>query len=194
MKHLVMLVVAFVFAILSSLLCAGAVQTEASTSPAQLNSPPSPTVPADAVTPVPTAPRITAYTLSPERYRKARNLSRIQFRFAIVSFLYGLAVLWTILQWNLAPKYRNWAERAFSRKPFQALAFAPLILLTIGVFELPVSVYENWLSREYGLSVQGWGSWSWDWVKAQLVGVVIGTIAITILYAVMRISPRRWWF
>jgi Zn-dependent protease with chaperone function len=102
-------------------------------------------------------------------------------------------VLWTILRWNLAPKYRNWAERAFSRRPFQALAFAPLILLTIGVFELPVSVYENWLSREYGLSVQGWGSWSWDWVKAQLVGVVIGTIAIAILYAVIRISPRRWW-
>jgi STE24 endopeptidase len=193
MKHLVMLLIALAFAILSSFLCAGAVETPASTSPAQLNSPPSPTVPATAVTPVPTAPRISAYTLSPDRYRKARNLSRIQFRFAIVSFLYGLAVLWMILRWNLAPKYRNWAERAFSRRPFQALVFAPLILLTIGVFELPVSVYENWLSRQYGLSVQGWGSWSWDWVKAQVVGVVIGTIAIVILYAVIRISPRRWW-
>lgn len=193
MKHLVMLLITLVLAILSSLLCAGAVETEACTSPAQLNRPPSPTVPATAVTPVPAAPKITAYTLSPDRYRKARNLSRIQFRFAIVSFLYGLAVLWMILRWNLAPKYRNWAERAFSRRTLQVLVFAPLILLTIGVFELPVGVYENWLSREYGLSVQGWGSWSWDWVKAQLVGVVIGAIAIAILYAVIRISPRRWW-
>ena len=162
MKRLVMLRSVFVFAILSSLLSAGVVATQASASPAQPNSATSPTAPATAVTPVPAASRITAYTLSPDRYRKARNLSRIRFRFAIVSFLYGLAVLWMILGWRLAPKYRNWSERAFSRKPFQALACAPLILLTIGVFELPVSCYENWVSREYGLSVQWWGSWSWD--------------------------------
>jgi STE24 endopeptidase len=193
MKQLVMLFIAFVFAILSSLLCAGAVETLASTFAAQEGSPASATGPATAATPVPAPPRITAYTLSPQRYQKARNLSRIRFRFAIVSFIYGLGVLWMVLRWKLAPKYRNWAERAFSRIPFQALAFAPLILLTIGVFELPISIYENWVSREYGLSVQGWGSWSWDWVKAQLLGVVIGTIAVEILYAVIRISPRRWW-
>jgi Zn-dependent protease with chaperone function len=194
MKPSVMLFVALVFAILSSLLCAGTVETRASTSAAQQDSPASTTVPAAAATPVPAATRITAYTLSPDRYRKAHNLSRIQFRLAIVGFLYGLAVLWMILQWNLAPKYRDWAERAFSRRLFQALVFAPLILLTIGVFELPISVYENWVSRAYGLSVQGWGSWSLDWVKARLVGVVIGTIAVSVLYAVIRRSPRRWWF
>jgi STE24 endopeptidase len=191
---MVMLFIAFVFAILSSLFRAGAVDTRASTFATQPDSPASETVPAATATPVHAAPKITAYTLSPERYRKARNLGRIRFRLAIVGFLYGLAVLWMILRWNLAPKYRDWAERAFSRRLFQALVFAPLILLTIGVFELPISVYENWVSRAYGLSVQGWGSWSWDWVKAQMVGVVIGTIAVAILYAVIRSSPRRWWF
>ena len=192
MKYLVMLFIALGFVIWSSLLCAGSVETRASTS-AQPDSPVSATVPAPAVTPVPALPRITAYTLSPDRYRKARNLSRIEFRFALVGFLYGLAMLWMILRWKLAPKYRNWAERAFSRRALQGLLFAPLILLTIGVLELPISVYQNWVSRAFGLSVQGWGSWSWDWVKAQLVGVVIGTIAIEILYAVIRVSPRRWW-
>jgi STE24 endopeptidase len=184
--------VGLVFAILSSFLCAGAVETRASTA-ARQDSPASATVPATAVTPVPAPPRITAYTLSPDRYRKARNLSRIQFRFAILSFLYGLAVLWMILRWNLAPKYRDWAEGAFTRRALQGLVFAPLILLTVGVFELPIGVYQHRMSREFGLSVQGWGSWSGDWVKAQLVGIVIGTIAIEILYAVIRVSRRRWW-
>jgi hypothetical protein len=82
---------------------------------------------------VPTPSRITAYTLSAERYQKARNLSRIRFRIAVIGFLYGLGVLWMILRWNLAPKYRFWAERAFSRLVLQGLIFAPLLLLTIGV-------------------------------------------------------------
>src|SRR5262245_3908391 len=174
MKPLVMLFIAFVFAILSSLLGAGAGNSRASTSATQQDSPAWPTVSANKVMPVRAPPRITAYTLSPERYRKARNLSRIQFRLAIVGFLYGLTVPWMILRWNLAPKYRDWAERVFSRRPFQALVFAPLILLTIGVFELPISVYENWLSRAFGLSVQWWGFWLWDWVMAHLVGMLMG--------------------
>jgi len=42
--------------------------------------------------------------------------------------------------------------------------------------------------------VQGWGSWGWDWVKAQLISIVIFTILIWILYLVIRRSPGRWWF
>jgi hypothetical protein len=48
--------------------------------------------------------KITAYLLAPERYQKARQLSRIGFRFGIISFIYGLVVLWLILRWRLAPK------------------------------------------------------------------------------------------
>jgi len=151
-------------------------------------------VPAAVGAPVAAPTIVAAYTLSPERFQKARNLSRIRFRFAIVGFLYGLGVLWTVLRWQLAPKYRDLAKRAFSRVPFQALVFAPLMLLTIGVFQLPISIYDNWVSRAYGISVQGWGSWVWDWAKGELVGAVIGTIAVSVLYAVIRNSPRRWWF
>jgi Zn-dependent protease with chaperone function len=42
--------------------------------------------------------------------------------------------------------------------------------------------------------VQGWGSWTWDWAKGELISVVLGIILISILYAVIRRSPRRWWF
>jgi len=44
------------------------------------------------------------------------------------------------------------------------------------VLQVPISIYQHSVSREFGLSVQGWGSWSWDWVKAELVGAVIGDV------------------
>ena len=42
--------------------------------------------------------------------RKAHDRSRIHFEFAIIGFVYGLLVLWLILRWKLAAKYRDWAD------------------------------------------------------------------------------------
>jgi STE24 endopeptidase len=147
-----------------------------------------------AATPQPTEKKVTAYTLPPETYKKARDLSRIRFRFALISFVYGLFVLWLILQLRLAPKYRDWAEK-FSSKLFpQALVFVPLFLLTAAILGLPADIYENWVERKFGISIQSWGSWAWDWTKGQFLGICLGILLISILYRVIRSSPRRWWF
>lgn len=136
---------------------------------------------------------VTAYTLPPELYKKARNLNKARFTFEMLAPLYGLVILWLVLQWKLAPRYRNWAEKSSGRRILQAVIFAPLILLSIDVLELPTGILENWELRRYGLSVQGWASWTWDWAKGEIVSIIIGTILVAILYAIIRKSPRRWW-
>ncbi len=141
----------------------------------------------------PSAARITKYALPPDRYQKAHNLAKVHFRFALISFLYGLVVLWLVLRWKLSAKYRSLAESKFSKRFLQALIFSPLVILTIDVLELPTGIYQNWVSRQYGLSVQGWGSWFWDWTKGEVISVIIGVILIWLLYAVIRKSPERWW-
>jgi Zn-dependent protease with chaperone function len=139
-------------------------------------------------------PKVTAYTLSPELYKKAHNLGRIHFRFRLISFVYGLVVLWLVLLWKLAPKYRDWAERFSSKRFLQSVVFSPLLLLTMAVLTLPADLYDQWISRKYGLSVQRWGSWFWDWTKGELISFVLGIILIWLLYTVIRRSARRWWF
>ena len=100
-----------------------------------------------------TQPKVTAYTLPPQLYQKAHNLGRIHFRFQLISFVYGLFVLWLILRWKLAPKYRDWAERFSSKRFLQSVVFSPLLLLTMAVLALPADLYDQWISRKYGLSV-----------------------------------------
>lgn len=144
-----------------------------------------PVTPPDAV--------ITAYTLPSNLYRKARDLSRIFFAFDWASGIYGLLILWLILHWKIAPQYRDWAERAFSRRVLQGVIFAPLLLLTIDVLQLPVGIFEQRELRRYGLSIQGWASWGRDWGVQEILKLILGTILVAILYAVIRKSPRRWW-
>ena len=138
--------------------------------------------------------KVTAYTLPPDLYRKARRLAQISFWGQIVLFLYSLVVLLVILKWRLACKYRAWAEGASSNRFLQAAIFSPLILLTVAILESPGDIGEHWVGRKFGLSIQGWGSWGWDWTKSQFIAVIIGIIVIWILFAAIRKSPRRWWF
>jgi STE24 endopeptidase len=147
-----------------------------------------------AATPDAASARVTTYTLPPDLYRKAHNLAKVRFRLAMLGFFYGLLVLWLVLRWKLASKFRDWAEGATSRRFLQALIFSPLLLLTVAFLGVPLDIYGEWVEKQYGISVQGWGSWSWDWVKGELVSLVVGIIFIWLLYAVIRRSQRRWWF
>jgi len=138
--------------------------------------------------------KITAYTLPPDLCKKAKALSRTQFRFAFISFFYGLLILWIILHWKLAPKSRDTAEKASSNRFIQALIFTPLLILTIAILQLPADAYQHWVSLSYGISVERWGAWLLDYGKAQLILIVGGSLVVWILYAVIRRSPGCWWF
>jgi STE24 endopeptidase len=138
--------------------------------------------------------RITAYTLPPDLYRKAHNLGKIAFWGQIITFVYSVIILILILKWKWAPKFRDWAERRTSVRFLQAAIFTPLFLFAYGVLSLPPDILRHWILRLYGLSIQGWGSWLWDWTKSELITFVLGTILVWALYAVMRKSSRGWWF
>jgi Zn-dependent protease with chaperone function len=135
-----------------------------------------------------------SYTLPPDKYEKAVAFSRAKYRLYFVDSAYGILVLILLLGLRVAPKYRDCAERISHRRFVQAWIFAPLFLLTLALFSLPIEIYRQWLSRKYEQSIQGWGSWSWDWAKAEFIALVVGTIVVWILYAIIRRSPRRWWF
>jgi len=138
--------------------------------------------------------RITEYRLPPDKLRKAAALYRTRSVMYVVDALYGIAVLALVLLLGLAAKFRDWAEKISARRFVQAIIFAPLLLISMDLLSLPLSIYGHHLQQSYGLSVQSWGSWFWDWTKGELLGTLIATLLIWGLYAILRRSPRRWWF
>ena len=137
---------------------------------------------------------VTRYTLPPALYRKARRLGQISFWGALIGTLYSWAILLLILNSRLAPRYRDWAEKVSHIRFLQALIFAPLLVLTVDLLTLPLDVGQHGVSRRFGISIQGWGSWAWDWTKQEILFVIAGTFLTWVLYTVIRKSPRRWWF
>jgi STE24 endopeptidase len=133
------------------------------------------------------------YTLSHDRYEKAVAYSQAGYTLYFVSYFLGALVLILVLRLGVAAKFRDIAEKVSDKWWIQGLVFVPLLLLTIDLLDLPVSMYWHSLSLRYEQSIQGWGSWFWDWTKGELLGAAFGIVLALILFAVMRRSPRRWW-
>lgn len=148
----------------------------------------------DTATTTPSETVITEYSPPPENAVKSEAYRDALHLHYFGNTFYGFLVLLLILWWRLAPKYRDWAERISSRRFLQVLIFAPLLLLTVAVLNLPTTIWDQMIELKFGRSVQHWGSWWSDWLTNQIILLIVGTLVVWILYAVIRRSPRRWWF
>jgi STE24 endopeptidase len=142
----------------------------------------------------PEPPKTEQYTLSQDRYEKAVTYSRAEYALYFVSYGLGVLVLVLFLRLGVAAKFRDLAESVNGNRFLQGLVFVPLLVVTLDLFGLPVRMYGHTLSLRYEQSVQGWGSWLWDWSREELLGAGFALVLALVLFAVMRWSPRRWWF
>ena len=137
---------------------------------------------------------VLEYSPPPAQYARAKAYSHEHYTHFFINALYGLLILLFVLRWRVAPKFRDLAERASSRRFVQLIIFAPLTLLTINFLTIPSDVWDEALQRAYGLSVQTWLAWFTDWLTNMIIMLIVGTILVAILYGVIRRSPQRWWF
>jgi STE24 endopeptidase len=133
------------------------------------------------------------FRLNRETYEKAVAYSRTWYRLYFVSVAWGIAALVLLLSLGVVAKLRDFAERQSSHRVIQAAIFVPALLLLVAVLSLPIGIYWHRLSLRYQQSVQGWGSWFWDWTKEELLSVGLGFVVALILFAVIRWKPRTWW-
>jgi STE24 endopeptidase len=135
---------------------------------------------------------LPAYVLPPATLEKARALYHWRTALDFVSSFWGILVLLFLLNSRWASRLASWSA-SISRKPWiQGLCFAPVFLLLLSLFHLPLSILGHHISLAYGQSVQGWRSWSLDWGKALLLDLLSGAFVLSLVFALIRYS-RRWW-
>jgi STE24 endopeptidase len=142
----------------------------------------------------PAGGQVQGYTLTPGQEAQAIAYAHARHELYFLDVAYGLLLLVLILHLRIAPTYRDLALKWTDSNFGQVVFFAPLLLLTIDVLSLPTAIWEHRLSLQYQQSIQGWGSWLADWAKGEGFEISIGILMMWILFAVIRKSPRKWWF
>jgi len=134
-----------------------------------------------------------SYKLPPGKLAKAIALSRFRSIMDIVGSLWGIAVAWLMLQTRIAGGLGAWAERVFHARWLQGLLFFAALIVILTIAGLPLDALSHQVSRNYGISVQGWGSWFDDQGKALLLTVILGSLVMLLFHWIVRVSPRRYW-
>jgi STE24 endopeptidase len=132
------------------------------------------------------------YSLPPGELARARSLYHWRTALDFGGSLWGMLVLLAVLNFRWAAGLSRWTASVTPSLWLQGLCFAPLILLLLSLLHLPLSVLGHHISLSYGQSIQGWVSWFADWGKALLLDLVSGTLILSVLFALIRKSPR-WW-
>jgi STE24 endopeptidase len=109
-------------------------------------------------------------------------------------FLYASAICLLLLNLCWSAKMRDMAARVTRFKWLQdAIYWGQYVLLTY-VLGYPLEFYENYVrEHKYGLATQSFGPWMGDEGKSLLISLVLGAIAVMVLFAIVRKLPRTWW-
>ena len=124
----------------------------------------------------------------------ARRYNRIRRWLGIADFVVGFVFLAVLLVTGWSGWLRDLAYRMGFDNYSLALFMYLLLLLAISkALGIGLDYYGFRLEHHYRLSTQRFGSWVWDELKGFLVGLVLGSVVVEMLYFTIRQWPQNWW-
>lgn len=125
---------------------------------------------------------------------EVRRYNRIRRWLGIADFALGFAFLVVLLVTRWSDGLRDLAYRwGFQSYSFSLFIYLFLLLGINKALGFGLDYYGFRLERRFKLSSQRFGSWAWDEVKGFLVGLVLGSIVVELLYFTIRQWPQHWW-
>jgi STE24 endopeptidase len=163
---------------------------------------PSPSSPTAIATPVPApdaaldpavATRAWLDTVPPNERARSNAYFEGGYWLLLWNFLLAVAISIFLLQTRISARLRDFAERQTQSKAFQVMLYALLYFAIATLIGFPLEFYQGFVrEHQYGMATQTFGPWFSDEIKAFLVTLIAGSLALTILYAVFRRAPRSW--
>ena len=89
---------------------------------------------------------------------------------------------------------RDLAERTTRFRWLQTFLYWVQYLVVTSILAFPLTWYEGlYREQKYGLATQTFGPWMGDQLKAFLLSVFLGGLAVMLLFRIVRSFPRTWW-
>jgi STE24 endopeptidase len=125
---------------------------------------------------------------------EARRYNRIRRWLGVADFAIGFVLLIVLLGTGWSSWLRDFAYRLGFQNYSLSLFVYFLLLLLIGkTLGIGLDYYGFLLEHRFNLSTQKFRSWAWDEAKGFLVGMVLGSVVVEVLYLTIRQWPQHWW-
>ncbi|MGP4025280.1 M48 family metallopeptidase [Actinomadura sp. 3N407] len=153
-----------------------------------------------------------ALDFSPAEIARSRAFDSAINPPAYAGLLVGLGLILALGLTPLGARFIGWVTAPLRRRPprskeddpqhppkrlrhwsVRVVLGAVALTTLLRVAGLPFDIWSESVLRRYGLSTQSWPAWLVDQLKSLGVTWVIYTVALLLLYAVVRRFPRYWW-
>ncbi len=125
---------------------------------------------------------------------ESRRYNRIKRWLGIADFATGFGLLVVLLATGWTGTLRDLAERGASQNyAYAVFLYVVMLMLISKALGTPLEYYSFRLEHRYNLSNQKFRSWLWDEFKSLLIGLVMATIVVELLYMLIRQTPEHWW-
>lgn len=138
------------------------------------------------------------YTIHSVNEDKASRYQRLKRTAEIIALVWSVTLLIGFLWSGASIGLRQLAEALIpsgaAHPALVVLTYVVLLLIVNEVVSVPLSFYGGFLiERRYGLSNQTLRAWLLDEVKGLALGLILGTVAVSVIYFFIRLAPDSWW-
>ncbi|HZW96007.1 MAG TPA: M48 family metallopeptidase [Candidatus Eremiobacteraceae bacterium] len=125
---------------------------------------------------------------------EARRYNRIHRWLGLADFVLGAAFLVFLLVTGWTVWLRDLAlRRGFQNYTLGVFLYLFFLLFISKALGFGLDYYGFRLEQKFQLSNQKFRSWLWDEAKSFLVGLVLASIVVELLYSMIRQFPQHWW-
>jgi STE24 endopeptidase len=124
----------------------------------------------------------------------ARRYNRIRRELGLADFLLGVGMFLALLVTGWTGHLRDLAYFSARQNYTIAVFFYVVQLMLLNkLLGVGLDYYGFRLEHEYHLSNQKLKSWAWDEFKGWLVGLMLATAVVELIYLAIRLAPQSWW-
>jgi STE24 endopeptidase len=132
-------------------------------------------------------------TMDQAAVRRSNSYFEGDYWIQFVGPVLGFIVAFLILQLGWAKNVRDWLEKRVKIYFFVAAVFA-IFYMVVGLVTFPWDYWTGFVrEHDYGLSREGFGQWFTEYLQGFGINLLIGAIAIGVLYLIIRLFKQYWW-
>ena len=134
-----------------------------------------------------------------ERQQQAREYARIRRQLSLISMLIAAVGILFVFWSGLDKGLRDWVQPLGWQPiagwyPWQILVYFLVLLLGYEIITSPLAFYSGYrLPHHYGLSTMSLQSWLSDRLKGLVLGIVLETFVVELVYLLLATQPQLWW-
>lgn len=132
--------------------------------------------------------------LTPEQKERSDSYFEGGYWLQLWGFLLSLGVSWLLLAKGRSARMRDLAERWTRFRFLQRFLYVSIYILLTSVLTLPWVIYTGFArEHQYKMANQTFGPWLGEQALSLVIDLILGGLAITVLYRVLQAVPRTAW-